>query len=398
VRVNFAKSSNDRVFDISALWARHDMLMGTTLSMQSTDMAVLEAIDRANIGLDNYRALKDRYARDRIHTYTELILGLPRETRRSFEGGIGSLLEAGNHEDIRVYEFTLLPNAPINTPERRAAYALRTIPKRLYVQPPDTEPDEIETTELVVETEAMSSDDWVACALFSTMVQTLHNGCWTRYLSIYLRREHDLPYADFYAGLIDAFLDRPDTALGAVLERLRALYRRYQRDPAIPQANLVASQPDMVEAMQPYGRRRGWAADEWAWLRLSEERDRLYEELAEHVRPLAADDGDALDDVLRFQSEIVLAPDYDPRRGKRCEFRFDLPAYFEGTPLRRVDTVVELLDERMGVNRQYPLVASDLRRFAKAAVGESYPFSRIRHYQHQLSAARIERRPVAAHA
>ena len=44
----------------------------------------------------------------------------------------------------------------------------------------------------------------------------------------------------------------------------------------------------------------------------------------------------------------------------------------------------------MGNNRQYPLVPNDLRRFAKAAIGVSYPFVRIRHYQHQLDAALVE--------
>jgi hypothetical protein len=41
----------------------------------------------------------------------------------------------------------------------------------------------------------------------------------------------------------------------------------------------------------------------------------------------------------------------------------------------------------MGVNRQYPFEPGNARKFAKAAVGESYPLVRIRHFQHQLQDA-----------
>jgi putative methyltransferase len=243
VRVNFAKNSNDRVFAISKVWSKNDMLMGTTLSMQSTNLDVLEAIDRKNIGIKHYQALKERYAQAGIPTYTELILGLPLETQASFKEGIGSLLEAGNHDDIRVYEFVILPNAPINQPTILERFGIKTIEKQMYLEPADTSSDEVETVQLVMETKTMSQADWVNSALFAQLIQILHNGCYTRYLAIHLRHQYGLPFYTFYDRLEAYFLENPDMVLGQVLRCLRDLYERYLEDPHIPQVNLIASQP-----------------------------------------------------------------------------------------------------------------------------------------------------------
>ena len=404
VRVNFAKNSNDRVLTISRTWHAADMLMGTTLSMQSTDMEVLEAIDRKNIGLANYQRLQRRYRAERIPTYTELILGLPRETASSFRQGLGSLLAAGNHDDIRVYDFVILPNAPLNSPEKIKRYGLRTIPKRLYVEEPGTPADEAETVDMVVRTASMSSADMVDCLVFVALIQFLHNGCYTRYLARHLAAAHDIDYSAFYTALQDYFSARPATVVGLMLARMRRLYESYLRTPELPLANLVASQPDMAVDLARYGNRRGWTVDHWGWLSIASRFSRFYRDLDGFLQTLdltadAAGRGgeecaDALADVLRFQRDIMVRPGYDPRAGKTGEYSFDLPAYFCGESLRRVPVWVHFRDTALGPAGRYPLVPGDLKAFAKAAVGPSYPISRIRHYQHQLDVAQVVRGPV----
>ncbi len=93
VRIQFAKTSNETVFAISRLLVDNDMLWGTTLSMQSVDADVLAAVARPHVDVSDYADLKNRYQQHRIPTYTELILGLPEETRESFVSGICRLLE-----------------------------------------------------------------------------------------------------------------------------------------------------------------------------------------------------------------------------------------------------------------------------------------------------------------
>jgi putative methyltransferase len=395
IRVNFAKNSNERVLSISRTWHAADLLMGTTLSLQSTDQDVLEAIDRKNIGIANYRRLQRRYRVEGIPTYTELILGLPRENAHSFRQGVGSLLAAGNHDDIRVYDFVILPNAPINSPETIARYGLRTIPKRLYARGTGVPDDEAETVDMVVRTAAMPTDDLVDCFVFVALIQFLHNGCYTRYVAQHAAISHAIDYTRFYTGLQDHFLTSPDTVLGTMLARLRRLYRDYLQVPELPLANLVASQPDMATDLARYGVRRGWTVDHWGWLRLATDFTRFYAELPAYLGTLGlpvtggSDQARVLAQVLRYQRDIVIRPDYDPRLGKTCSYDVDLPAYFRGEPLRDGAVRVEFLDTTMGANGRYPLVPGDLKAFANAAVGPSYPISRIRRYQHQLDVARI---------
>jgi len=394
IRVNFAKNSNDRVFAISKLFADNDLLMGTTLSLQSTDLDVLDAVDRRNIGTANYGALESRYADAGIHTYTELILGLPLETVRTFKDGIGSLLDAGNHDDLRVYEFGILPNAPVNDVTTLARYGLETIPKRLFLDDPATPEDEIETVETVVATSTMTGDEWVDCAVFAQAIQFLHNGCYTRYLAMHLRTAYGVGYTAFYEQLLDHARARLATVLGSIVARLDRLYADYRVHPKLPQVNLVASQPDMVTDLTRFGRRRGWTVVDWAWLCLAAHADDFFADLATFVAALDLRPGRELADVLRFQSDVVLRLDYDARTGKECRYGHDLVSYFRGgcrQPVAAVPIAVTYRDERMGVNRQYPLVADDDVAFARAALGDSYPFSRIRHYQHQLDLAEVDR-------
>jgi putative methyltransferase len=387
IRVNFAKNSNDRVFQISRIFSEHEMLMGTTLSMQSMDMDVLAAVERSNIGFANFQQLSHRYRAAGIHTYSELILGLPRETRRTFEEGIGTLLEGGSHEDIRVFDFMILPNSAVNTTASFEQHGIKTVNRRMYLDSPE---DENERAEFVVETNTMSRQDWVQCQLFAQAVQFLHNGCFTRYLAIYFRRACGIPYAAFYRRLIGFALERPDSVLGSVLLELESLYRACTSDEAVPYVHLVASRPSMLQRISTFGTRRGWTPDQWAWLCISLEQNRFSTELRDFVRELGAAGENCVSELLRFQNDIMLNIGFDPGQGKHCEYQFDFPSYFvDGADLLRRPVRISFLDSAMGVNHQYPLVRGDAHRFAKAAVGESYPFVRIRHFQHQLGDAEV---------
>jgi 2-(S-pantetheinyl)-carbapenam-3-carboxylate methyltransferase len=386
VRVNFAKESNDRVFEISSIFDRREMLMGTTLSMQSMDTDVLAAVERRNIGFESFQRLSRRYRNAGIHTYSELIVGLPNETRRTFENGIGSLLDGGNHDDIRVFDFMILPNSPVNDEASFARYGLRTVRRPFYLDAPE---GENEIGDFVVETATMPGADWVHCQVFAQAVQFLHNGCYARYLAIHLRRASGLPYADFYRRLIEYALSQPETVLGSVLNSLQDLYRRCASGEPVPYVHMIASRPAMLDRIRAFGNRRGWTPDQWAWLAIALDRPRFYRELQLFLESIAIQANRELSAVLAYQSDIVLDLSFDPRQGKRCDYEFDLPAYFAGGELVPNPVCIWYRDTHMGVNRQYPLVANDPRRFAKAAVGESYPFVRIRHFQHQLADARV---------
>jgi putative methyltransferase len=126
LRINFSNKLGSRILDISKLLYENDMLWGTTLTLQSLDKEVLNAINRPAIDVGRYEKLKRSFSELGIPTYTELILGLPLETRETFLNGICTLLNIGIHEDIRVHQLALLPNAPISQETERQTYGFHT--------------------------------------------------------------------------------------------------------------------------------------------------------------------------------------------------------------------------------------------------------------------------------
>lgn len=381
VRIQFAKTSNATVFAISRVLFENDMLWGTTLSMQSVDVDVLEAVARPHVDISAYADLKNRYQRQQIPTYTELILGLPRETRDSFVGGIGRLLEIGLHEDIRVFELTLLPNAPLSQPGMRERYGLQTRFKPIRLTGAGFER---EVVELVFGTRTMPYADWAYCLLFAEMIQALHNGAYTRFIAIYLHREGLLSYRDFYDGLLGQLLN-DDQGIGRVFCRLKKLIDDYHEDPDMPQVNRILTQPDMLPVLRRYHpTRKGWPLWTWLWLSIGEDQENFYRGLVDFLSSRGIGLDGPLTDLLSYQQAIMLTPDYDPECGKRVACRYDWQNYFfNAADLTPSPTTLHFTDTHMGPGHQYPLIAHDRQAFVTAAIGYSYPYSKFRHFFHQ---------------
>ncbi|MCB2149728.1 MAG: cobalamin-dependent protein, partial [Deltaproteobacteria bacterium] len=380
VRIQFAKTSNETVFAISRLLFENDMLWGTTLSMQSVDLDVLAAVARPHVDIGVYADLKNRYQRHHIPTYTELILGLPRESRESFVNGIGRLLEIGMHDDIRVFELALLPNAPLSQPGMRERYGLQTRFKPIRLTDAGFETERVE---LVFGTRTMPYADWAYCLLFAEMIQALHNGAFTRFIAIYLHREGLMPYRRFYEGLLD-YLMADTNGIGRVFNRLKTLIDDYHADPDMPQINRILTQPDMLRLLRRYHpTRKGWPLWTWLWLSIGENRNEFYGSVADFLGLRGIESGPPLEDLLHYQQAVMLTPEYDPGRGKAMACRYNWQDYFfEAADLEAMETTLFYSDTHMGPGRQYPLVADDRQAFVTAALGYSYPYSKFRHFFH----------------
>ena len=381
VRIQFAKNSNDTVFKISKLLNENDMLWGTTLSMQSVDMDVLEAVNRPHLGMDAYRDLKELYSRHQIPTYTELILGLPLETRDSFVDGICGLFDIGIHDDIRVFELALLPNAPISRHKERKRYGLRTRIKPLRQVPPGGVQEDVE---LVVGTRSLPYDDWAYCLLFGEAIQALHNGGFTRFLAIYLNDRRAFSYRQFYDGFIQYLLD-DGRRCGDGFRRVRQLIDQFHDDPHMSQIHRLMAQPDIVAFLDSYNpRRKGWQIWTYLWLWIAEHMEEFYEAVADFLVAAGLEMDAALDDLLRYQQSIMITLDYDPETGKQVNCDHNWHAYFfESGPLRMAPCTLHYRDRTMGVSHRFDLKAGDRIRFTRAAIGISYPYSKHLHFFHQ---------------
>ena len=387
VRIQFAKNSNDTVFKISKLLNDNDMLWGTTLSMQSVDMNVLAAVNRGHIGIDNYKDLKERYSNHGIPTYTELILGLPLETRDSFIDGICALFDIGIHDDIRVFELALLPNAPISRPAERKQYGLMTREKPLRLPAPGSVR---ESVELVVGTSTMPTADWAYCLLFGEAIQALHNGGYTRLLAIYLNDALGVSYRRFYDGLLSYLLGASaDAAKG--FHRLRTLIDEFRDDPDMPQIHRLLTQPDIMAFLDSYNpRRKGWPLWTYLWLWLAEHREDFYRVVRNFLREIRLAPSPLLEDLIHYQQELMVTLDFDPDVGKTCETTHTWHDYFfKGAPLTNNPCRLRYADRFMGVSHRFRLVPGDRLAFTRAAIGMSYPYSKHRHFFHQPESTEV---------
>ncbi len=168
--VQNAKNVSDRTFAIQCLLAETGLDSHVTLSLQSLYPPALKASGRANISLADFERLQTQLRARRIHTYTDLILGLPGETLDSFIAGYCEVVERGQCHAINVYILDLLPNAPMSDPHFRQSHGLQTVkvPAVNFHRPVrEKDPDGIiEWQELVVATQSMPAPDWVQARAF----------------------------------------------------------------------------------------------------------------------------------------------------------------------------------------------------------------------------------------
>ena len=204
--VSFSKQSDERVLRISRTLQSAGLLSGVTLSFQSLNPATLRAIGRENLTLTHFKALMERYNRDGIPTYSEIILGLPEETYDSFASGICQLIECGQYRNINIYPLTLLPNSELGGISAIKEYGLQTLkaPLRpLYCKADSTSVEVREYSDIVVQTNSLTREDWAKCKSFASILKGFHTFGITLYISTFLSATTDISIREIYEELME---------------------------------------------------------------------------------------------------------------------------------------------------------------------------------------------------
>lgn len=225
-RAAYAKNSGERVYTINKLLAEEGMSKGATLSFQSMDEDVLTLIKRKNIGVEVYKDLMRKYRAENIPTYSEIIIGLPGESYNSLADGVDTLLNAGAHDSLQIYVCELLPNSEMSSPEFRSKYGIKSVvvPALFFHSTPSPDPYP-EHYELVVETDTLSSDDWLKCQVFSWAVQCFHCLGMTQKLAVFVKHYLGISYRSFYEGLLRFGKGNSNTSLGKMIEEVESLFK-----------------------------------------------------------------------------------------------------------------------------------------------------------------------------
>jgi radical SAM superfamily enzyme YgiQ (UPF0313 family) len=272
--VQNTKNATERAYLVQKLLAESGLNKGVTISFQSLDDQTLSMIKRENISSDSFRELQRRFTRDRIETYTDLILGLPGETYGSFADGVARCIDDGQHNRIQFNNLSILPNAEMADPEYRRKYGLVTVESAIInIHGAVDDAEEIrETQELVIATDAMPAPDWVRTRAFCWTAALLH---FDKVLQIPLVLARDVGGVG-YRELFEVF-QAPDPARDPVLAGVAGFFREKARD-------IQAGGPEYCAAERWL--RIWWPADEYVLIDLCLS-GRLPEFYAEAERALA---------------------------------------------------------------------------------------------------------------
>jgi len=340
--VQNTKNATERAYLTQKILSDAGLNKGVALSMQSVDMPTLEAIKRDNISLDTYMELQRRFTRDKVETYSDLILGLPGETYESFVRGVDQLMENGQHNRIQFNNLSILPNAEMGDPAYQARYGMITIESKIiniHGERIELDDDVAEVQDLVIATASTPLADWRRTRIFCWMTALLH---FDKLFQIPLILAHGISGVA-YRDMIGAFM-AADPKRFPMIAGINAFFENEARSIQEGGAEYVFSR----EYLNVY-----WPADEYIFIKLTAEKtfDAFYEEagrlLAETLRARSADlPLEVVDEAVRLNHALVHQP--FARGNLQVRLTYDILDYWNkvrgGEPaiLRQAPLVVEI--------------------------------------------------------
>lgn len=174
--VQNTKNATDRSYKIQKLLTETNLNPKVTISLQSVSTQSLAAIKRSNISTEHFNELQSRCNKEKIPTYTDIILGLPDETYDSFLDGISSIIEGGQHSAIQFFNLTILPNAEMGSKAYQEKYGLVSIQQSI-IKMHDPYPFEEECPEFittVIATASMPGESWILSKCYSWLIELLN--------------------------------------------------------------------------------------------------------------------------------------------------------------------------------------------------------------------------------
>jgi putative methyltransferase len=211
VSAQWAKNGKSKILDIAKIFFSNKN-RGFSLSVQSMNDTVLDAIKRKNLDISDLEGMLKLCAEHNISTYTEIILSLPYETKDTWRENLNKILSAGQHGSIDVWFLSLIENAELNSIEQRTLHDIKTVkvPKRLTGAAKTDDPV-VEYENIAYSTRYMSFDDLITSYMFSHIIVMYHCGGWTQVLARFMNQQHDVSYLEFYDTLEKYIQNHPGT-------------------------------------------------------------------------------------------------------------------------------------------------------------------------------------------
>lgn len=321
-RTCYGKNTDDKILKVGSFLHDHALEKGITISYQSMSKQVQKNIKRENIKIEVAIRLQKRFGDKGIPIYTELILGLPGETVKSWKDGIDEILSSGFTNQLFIYACLVFHNTDLGDPEYQKEFGIVT--QRIEAaeiharkRPPDWQP---EYENILVKTDTMSRGDWHYMMVFSWITMLLHSLKLGYFIFGYLFDRLGCRYSELISYITESRF--PGDKCSMWSKQIAAYNDKARR---------VLGGEGRGVVLPEYGEIY-WDEDEAGFLLLSEDLDVLYDQTLDLVRSFLEDSGREYDDlelteIVRYQRMRI--PTRTMPETTSSAFSFNIPEYFE---------------------------------------------------------------------
>lgn len=326
--INWTKNSTEKIFEIVDALKDSGVKFMMTTSVQSHNPETLQAIKRQNIRLESFQRILEEASKRHFDTYSELILGLPLESYRTFVDGVRKVLSDNLHYHFNLYQCVLIPGTEMADPAYVARYQIQTRRCIMNLGKTVHELDSIpEYEDIVVGTSTMPIEDWKKAHMFGYFTKAIYGFRAGFFILNYLKREYEIDPVALIEFIIRRASDDPTfTVLSRVLKQLAQL----QEQILSGDGNETIKLEGVASSLHP---------ETAALVCMLSDKARFYAEVRECVDSFLTLHGqeidrEAYDDVYAYQQAVI--PTWTSTNKHVLHLRFDLPAYFsERSPLVR---------------------------------------------------------------
>jgi radical SAM superfamily enzyme YgiQ (UPF0313 family) len=191
VVVNYTKNTTRRLFEIIKAFSAGGIISQGIISIQTTDTATLEVINRRNIKTETYDELAQVFADANLPLSTDLMTGLPGITPEAFDRDLQRYFDAD--VTTKAYPTQLLPNSPMADPEYMEKYQIR-----------------VDKNGFIIACHSFNEDEMAAMNAIYGFFTVADGYSVLRYVLRYLQWEQGIPAVEFLHQLLDEINTDPD--------------------------------------------------------------------------------------------------------------------------------------------------------------------------------------------
>lgn len=356
--LSYTKNGKDNMIEIARLIDEADLTkMGASFSLQSLDTNTLKAVKRTNMQISydpNY--IMDKFTKENIPFYNDVIIGLPEETLESFAKGLDFLMK-NDPLDIMIHRLYLLENAEVYRPESIKKYDLQY---SWQAQLPSECEDEIEWNRIIESTSTMSKEDmWYAVRL-RDFVNIFWLGKIVYYIGRYLQTTYKIDIATLFLHFIQQTNASDIEFWKTFYEMLRDTYTNvcydHKKSTTAPRVNR--------------------SVNIWMYINDNEKnRQFFYQEFYNFIIKNYDVNTEILDDVFEFNKNFVFDSNF--ALSKEFNTLYDWIKYFKTGNLKQEKTNYLVGIHKIGYSKSMPQAVSFIQGKYLLSGGHDYLLNKI---------------------